>query len=81
MKTRAWPVADPMHGQDFSMRKMNRLKEKLGFVQKTKVAGIWEIYNFHEENFFKFKVDFKIKLNLQTEQEIGNPAQDFQNGA
>ncbi|GMN56784.1 hypothetical protein TIFTF001_025883 [Ficus carica] len=24
MKIRAWPVADPMHGQEFSMRKMNR---------------------------------------------------------
>ncbi|GMN49656.1 hypothetical protein TIFTF001_018828 [Ficus carica] len=24
MKTRAWPAPDPMHGQDFSTRKMNR---------------------------------------------------------
>ena len=54
-----------MHGQPISTRKKDRLKAKLRFDEKTKVVGIIEVYNFNEGNFFKFKTDFKIKLDLK----------------
>ena len=48
-----------MHGHEVSTRKTDRLKEKPSFEQRVKVVG------FFEENFFKFKTDFKIKLDLK----------------
>ena len=44
---------------------MGKLRAELGFEQNMKVVGISNIYNFHEENFFKFRTDFKVKLNLK----------------
>ena len=44
---------------------MDRLKAETSFEQKMKVAELIEVYNFHEENFFKLKIDLKIKLDLK----------------
>ena len=54
IKTQAWTAQSPMHSQAGSIRKNNRLGAELGFELKMKVVGFFEIYNFNEENFFKF---------------------------
>ena len=54
MKTRAQVCLDLVDGQPVSTRDMNKLKAELGFELETKVVGLFEIYNFHEENVFIF---------------------------
>ena len=44
-----------MHGQLASTRKMNKLKAELGFEKNVKVV----------EKFFKFQIDFEIKIDLK----------------
>ena len=51
--------------KECSKKETSRLSTELSFELKTKVVGDFKIYNFHEENFFKFKTDFKIKLDLK----------------
>ena len=48
---------------------MGKLRVELGFEKNMKVVGIVEVYNFHEEDFRKFKTNFKVKLNFKTGQE------------
>ena len=61
---------------------MDRLNTELSFEQRTKVVRYFEIYNFHEENFFTFKTDFKEKTKLPKLCRVHKiPAQDFQNSA
>ena len=40
------------------------LKVESSFEQRTKVVEFIEVYNFYEDDFFKFKTDLKIKLNF-----------------
>ena len=65
IKIRAWSDQASTHGQAVSTREMGKLRVELGFNQNTNVVGISDIYNFHEEKFFKFRTDFKVKLNLK----------------
>ena len=66
--------------EKFSKDKTSRIRIELNLELKTNIVGDFNIYNFHEENFFKFRTDFKRKVDLKKlsrKQEI--PAHDFQN--